>query len=149
MDEKNYLKERVDGQIAWYDKKSMWNQKLYKRLRILEIVVAAFIPFLTGYFSDELSFIKIVVGGMGVLIAVIAGVVSLYNFQEHWIEYRTTAETLKHERFLFITKTPPYNSDDPFPIFVSRVESLISTENSKWPQRIQAIDKKNRKKEEE
>src|SRR3954471_6125598 len=43
-----YLTRRVQNQIDWYDKKSVWNQKCFKRLRIVEIIAAAMIPLLTA-----------------------------------------------------------------------------------------------------
>jgi hypothetical protein len=39
---------------------------------------------------------------------------------------------LKHEKFLFLTGAEPYNVAEPFGLFVNRVESLISKENTQW-----------------
>ncbi|HUX30621.1 MAG TPA: DUF4231 domain-containing protein [Thiobacillus sp.] len=136
MDEAEYLKTRLDGQIGWYDKKSQCHQKWYKGLRIVEIVAAVSIPFLTGYMTATEPLCRTVVGLFGVLIAVIAAVLSLCQFQENWIEYRTTCESLKHEKFRFLTKTQPYDVDTPFPLLVQRVESMISKENTAWSQYI-------------
>lgn len=94
------------------------------------------IPFLVNDIATDASPLKLVVGSMGVCIAVISGLVSLYSFQENWIEYRTTAESLKHEKYLFLTKSPPYGSEDNFHMFVDRIESLISKENSAWVRNI-------------
>ena len=138
MNEEQFLKERVDGQINWYDKKSQFNQRWFKCLRVGEIVAAAAIPFLAGYMSNKTPAIQIVVGFLGFIIAIIAGVVALCQFQENWVEYRTTCESLRHEKYLFLTQTEPYNVDNPFPLFVQRVESLVSTENTKWSQLIRA-----------
>ncbi|MFC1560877.1 DUF4231 domain-containing protein [Candidatus Latescibacterota bacterium] len=136
MDEAEYLKTRVEDQIRWYDTKSRYHQKWYKGLRIVEIVAAASIPFLVGYITDNASFFRIIVGLLGLAVAVITGVVSLCQFQENWIEYRTTCESIKHEKFLFLTKTEPYNIETPFPLLVQRVESMISKENTTWSQYI-------------
>jgi len=136
MDEAEYLKTRVDGQIGWYDKMSQYHQKWYKGLRIIEIVAAASIPFLVGYITDTEHLFRTVVGLLGLTIAVITAVVSLCQFQENWVEYRTTCESLKHEKFLFLTGTEPYNVDTPFPLLVQRVESMISKENTTWSQYI-------------
>jgi hypothetical protein len=141
MTEDEFLKQRVDDQIGWYDKKSQWNQKWYKWLRIIEILAAMAIPFLTGYITPECTCMKIIVGLLGLVIAIITAVVSLYHFQENWIEYRTTCESLRHEKFLFLTKTEPYNIVEPFALFVQRIESLISTENTKWSQLIKSPKK--------
>ena len=132
MNEKDYIENRLDGQINWYDKKSAWNQSWHKRLRFLEILAAASIPFLTGYITDSTPDMKIVVGGLGVLIAVSTGVVALFKFQEHWLQYRTTAESLKHHKYLYLTKTAPYNNENSFNLLVESVEGLISKENSNW-----------------
>ncbi len=134
MDQNEYIKNRLDDQIDWYDRKSQWNQTMFKRLRIFEFVAAASIPFLTAYI--EFSFIKFTIGLLGLLIAVITSVITLYKFQENWVEYRTTCETLKHEKFLFETGVEPYNIKEAFTLLVQRVEGLISKENSKWAQYV-------------
>lgn len=132
MDDETYLKERLQDQISWYDKKSQWNQKLFKRLRLAEIVAATLIPFLAGYITQSVSKIKFVIGFLGVVVAIIAGIVPLFKFHEHWIEYRTICETLKHNKYLYITKSAPYDDENAFNILVENVESLISKENSNW-----------------
>ena len=141
MNEKEFLKQRVDDQINWYDRKSQFNQRWYKILRFAEIIAAAAIPFLAAYFSKEIPVIQFIVGFLGFLIAVIAGIVGLYQFQERWVEYRTTCESLRHEKYLYLTKSEPYNVKTPFPLFVQRVESLISIENSRWAQLIKTQKK--------
>lgn len=80
---------------------------------------------------------NIILGILGSLIAILSGLSGLLKFQEKWTEYRTTAETLKHEKILFLTKTGPYNEeDDPFKLLVTRTENLVSKENSAWSQYI-------------
>lgn len=49
MDADEYLKARVDDQITWYDKKSQWNQKWFKKLQSAVIGTSALIPLLVGY----------------------------------------------------------------------------------------------------
>lgn len=127
-----YVTDRIESQIRWYSEKSQWNQRWFKRMRIVEMVFATSIPFLVGHITPETSWLKIVVGLLGVCVALISTLVSLYKFQENWIEYRTTAEGLKHEKYLFLTQSPPYDSADGFQAMVGRIESLISKENSAW-----------------
>ena len=131
MNEKEYIEQRLKDQINWYDNKSQFNQKWFKRLRILEIVSAALIPFLAGIGATT-PYYQLIIGILGVVIAVSAGASSIYKFHENWIEYRTTAETLKHELYLFDTKCPPYDGDDAFCKLTQRIESLISKENTRW-----------------
>ena len=86
-----YIEQRLSDQISWYDRKSSTNQRWFKRLRFAEIVAAAIIPFLSGFAGDSLP-IKLAIGALGVLVAVIASLLGLLQLQEHWIEYRATAE---------------------------------------------------------
>ena len=139
--EQKYINERLDEQITWYSDKSQWNQKWFKILKIIEFTSASLIPFLVAY-SDECVYIKYIVGFLGIGIAVVAGLLSLYKFQENWIEYRTTSETLKHQKYLYETSCPPYdNKETSFTKLVQVCEGLISKENSNWAQYIK-ISKK-------
>jgi hypothetical protein len=137
VNQDDYIKDRVDSQIEWYDCKSSANQRWFRWLRMIEIIAAASIPLLAGY-VDSIADLKVVVGILGLLIAVIAGVLGLYQFQENWTGYRTTCEALNQEKYLFLTKTQPYDQGDSFTLFVQRVESLISKEHTNWKQYIGA-----------
>ena len=137
MNTEEKLKERVDDQIEWYDKKSGWNQRWFKRLQVLVIVSAAIIPFLSGYVGEGVAWVKIAIGVLGLLIAAITAILSLYNFQENWIKYRTTCESLKKEKYKFLTGIPPYENDNALTVLVEHVEGLISKENTDWSQQLQ------------
>ncbi len=130
-----YIERRVDDQIGWYDRKSATAQAVFKRLRRAEIVFAALLPFLAGV-TDVHEAMPYVLGLFGVVVVVLAAFQSLGQHQENWIEYRTTCESLRHEKYLFLTGTRPYDGDDAFPRFVESIESLISKENTAWSQHI-------------
>lgn len=136
VDSKEYVDQRLDDQIEWYDRKSRSNQGWYKRLRMTQVLAAAVIPFLTGYLESDTASIKLVVGGCGVVIAAVTATLDLYRFQEHWIQYRSTCESLKKEKFLFLTHSEPYNNEcaNRLELLVQRSETLISKENSHWTQ---------------
>jgi Protein of unknown function (DUF4231) len=119
--------ERLEDQIAWYDGKSGYNQRWYRRLKIIEILSASTIPFLAGFAP------MVVTGAMGVIIVVLQGFQHVFQFQENWTSYRSTCESLKHEKYLWLGKAGPYrNIEDPDSVLADRVESLISTEHAKW-----------------
>ena len=143
MDENEYLEKRLDNQINWYDKKSADNQKWFKRLQVIAIVGAAMIPFLSGYMSEEYIWMKITIGFLGLIVAMITVILGLYQFQENWIEYRTTCESLKHEKYIYLTKSPPYDDKNAFVLLVERVETLISKENTNWTRQTKSYKKKN------
>ena len=119
--------ERLDHQIGWYDRKSTQNQHWYKRLKLLELAVAASLPVVAGIHGPVW-----LTGGLAAVIVVLEGTQHLYQFQELWITYRSTAEALKHERFLYLGKAGPYMRGDRQVQLAERIESLVSQEHAKW-----------------
>ena len=93
-------------------------------------MLAASIPFLASV--DESAYVKLAIGIAGVVVAVIAGVFALFRFHENWISYRATGETLKREKFLYLTGAPPYDGPNPFQELVARCEAAMATENQSW-----------------
>lgn len=132
MNIQEYIEKRVDDQINWYDEKSRKAQKWYKGLQLLEIIIAALISLLSGY--TEHSYIPLIIGISGAVIAVIEAVTKLNNYHENWIQYRTTCEMLKYQKHLFITGSSPYNNGNETiaSLFVHNIENIISSENNQW-----------------
>lgn len=133
-----YFEQRLDDQINWYDDKSSLNKNRYSRLRLLEIIFAAMIPLLAGY-ARESEYLGYAIGLLGMLVAVIAGVIGLYRFQENWIEYRAQAESLKQEKYLYLTRATPYDNEGAFELLVQRVEALLKRETTGWAQSLRAV----------
>lgn len=134
MDIKDYITARVDKQIDWYDKKSIMCQKAYKRIQTFEICAAALIPLLSGY-SLSYNFIPVLIGSIGVVITISESISKLNRYHENWIEYRSTCELLKYQKYLFLTKSFPYTlqeNENIENLFVKNIEQLISTENNQW-----------------
>lgn len=94
MNEEEYFKNRLDDQINWYDRKSIKDQKNFKRSQLVLIVSAAAIPLLSGYLGQEgtSAYLPYVIGALGFLVAIITALLGLYKFQENWTAYRTTCE---------------------------------------------------------
>ena len=122
--------ERLEDQIAWYDRKSLANQRYYKRIKVVEISAAALIPFLSAFKLAQMLWVS---GGLGVLITVLEGMLHLNQYQQNWISYRSTCESLKHEKYVYLGKAAPYaGAADPHALLAERIESLVSQEHSKW-----------------
>ncbi|MBN1930528.1 MAG: DUF4231 domain-containing protein [Desulfobacterales bacterium] len=143
MNQDEYLKDRLCNQIKWYDDKSVVLQRRFKILSSLEIIFAAFIPFLSAL-SDETGILKIIIAGLGTAVVIFAGISSMNKYQELWISYRTTAETLKHHKFLFETQCAPYNDKDAFSRLVENVEAIISREHSNWSSMLKEQQKRDK-----
>ena len=121
---------RLEDQIGWYDRKSIYNQRIFKQLKTLELLAATLIPFLAAF---NFSHVLWVTGGLGVVITLLEGVLHLNQYQQNWISYRSTCESLKHEKFLYLGKASIYaTAADPHALLAERIESLVSQEHAKW-----------------
>jgi hypothetical protein len=121
---------RLEDQIDWYDRKSRSALRTFKRIKVVEILSAAAIPFLAGlnYHYD-----KLVTGGLGVLITILEGLLHLNQYQQNWTNYRSTCEALKHEKYVYLGKAGPYaTAQDPHALLAERIESTVSQEHAQW-----------------
>jgi hypothetical protein len=98
------IMERLEDQIGWYDRKSMTNQRYFRRIKIIEIAATALIPFLAAF---SYSRMMLVTGGLGVVITVLEGMLHLNQYPQNWLAYRSTCESLKHEKYVYLGKAAP------------------------------------------
>ncbi|HVP53981.1 MAG TPA: DUF4231 domain-containing protein [Candidatus Eisenbacteria bacterium] len=129
---------RIEEQIDWYDSKSGTFQKKYKRIKLIEIVSAALIPFLSAlHLSEKASYIPFTIGTvtalLGVLITILEGILQLQQYHQNWVAYRGTCEALRHEKFTYIAAAGVYaTAPNPHALLVERCETIGSQENTKW-----------------
>ena len=71
---------------------------------------------------------------LAAVVVVLEGIQQLFQWQTNWVLYRSTAEALKHEKFLFLSCAGPYATADRLRVLAERVEGLVSQEHAKWTQ---------------
>ncbi len=123
---------RLTDQISWYDRKSQFCQSRYKWLKVAQLLLAISIPILSFLTYD---FSKWATGIAGGLIALIEGIQQLNQYSTNWLTYRSTAENLKHEQFLFLSSAGQYRAidlDSRLCLLSERVEAIVSTEHARW-----------------
>ncbi len=119
---------RLEEEISWYDRRSGYNQKVYKILKFATVAFAAIVPVAAGLGAPAW-----VTGGLGVLVILVEAVQQMNQYHHNWISYRSTCESLKHEKYLFVATAGPYASaENPLRMLAERVESLVSQEHAKW-----------------
>lgn len=70
---------------------------------------------------------------LGASVVVPEGLQRLNQYQQNWTTYRSTAEALKHEKYLFLALAGPYaGASAPSQLLADRIEGLISQEHAKW-----------------
>lgn len=125
-----YLEKRYYDQIDWYDRKSQKYKKLYLVFQSVVIVLAAVTPVLVALGGSWEKWLAVAVSA---LVAIGTSLLKAFKHQEVWISYRTTSETLKKEIYYYQAQIGEYGSSgNPIQLFVSRVESLLSQENTQW-----------------
>ena len=105
----------------------------------MEIVVAAAIPVVAGLGGPAL-----LTASLGAAVVVLESVQQLFQWQTNWVLYRSTAEALKHEKFLFLSCAGPYANGDRQRVLAERLEGLISQEHAKWTQGREPADRERR-----
>lgn len=120
--------ERLEDQLKWYHEKSSHNKRWFQSLKVAQIVVAAAIPTVAAVGASAG-----VAGALGAVVVVLEGLQQLFQFQQNWIAFRSTAELLKHEKYLFLASAGPYSQGDRREaLLAERVEALVSQEHSSW-----------------
>lgn len=138
-----YLKSRYKDQMAWYGRKSVWNQRAYQIFQWTAITLSASTPVLIVIGEGWVKWLAVVVAA---LVAISTAALKTFKYQENWISYRTTAETLKKEIHFYEAGIQGYeNVEDKEALFVERVESLISRENTLWLITHEKKERPNRK----
>lgn len=127
-----YRKQRYDDQVKWYDKKAIRSHNAYNIFQWSLTILSALTPIFIILTVAE-NWIKWLAVGIAVCVVISNAALKAFKYQENWINYRTTCETLRKEIHFYTAGVQGYNTaDDKEALFVDRVESLISRENTLW-----------------
>ena len=123
-----YLKERYEDQVKWYSDKSSQHKRYYHWFQWAAIVISASLPVLVLAIPAEFALVTVI---FSIILAIITTALKTFKFQEIWINYRTTAETLKKEKCYYDVEAIEYaDAENKEQLFIERVEALISRENT-------------------
>lgn len=120
--------DRLEDQLSWYDGKSVAAQRAYKRVKLSQLIIGAVVPVVAG-----LRVSAAVTATLAAFVVVAEGAQQLYQWQTNWVLYRSTAEALKHEKYLYLAAAGPYHrAEDRHRVLAERLEGLISQEHATW-----------------
>lgn len=126
----DYLAKRVAGQVKWYNDKADVYAAITKRLRLIELILAAAATLITavaGVTGTSIMGIKFDATAFTAVLTTLAGAVlahveaSRYDFLV--TTYRATARRLEDRR---------NRSQQPWSDFVNDCENILSAENTSW-----------------
>jgi hypothetical protein len=127
----DYMKSRVEDQIAYFDSSAIRNQRAYRRLKLTSIACNILTTMTIALAFTVPETYKVWMGILAlVLSTIVLGTYQLEEFQNYgakWEKFRLVAEQLKSERFMYLNHVGPYSSDDAASRreFVERVEGTI------------------------
>jgi hypothetical protein len=123
---------RLNDQLRWYSQKSGNYKNWYTRLRIFQTGLAVLIP-VASHLDPETA--KWATSLAGALIATLEGIQQINQYSTLWVTYRSAAESLKQQKFLFLSSAGPYaipSIEERLVMLAERVEEVVSTEHSGW-----------------
>lgn len=133
---KSYIENRVLDQIDWYNKKSTENHIHFKKWMIASIVLSAFIPILTLLSDIPCSLlIKLSITAASSAVTAISAIISLYHFQDLWVQYRANCEILQSILHRYLTNTGEFRNstdDDALNLLVMTCEEYMTKEFQTW-----------------
>ncbi len=129
-----YVDQRVNQFVGWYDRKAVKAKAAYLRIRTIAVVGALVVPVAANLdFSWYQAHRTIVTTLISLLVSIAVALDSVYHFADQWRNYRSTEQFLSREKFPFQTGEGPYketNEEEAFLLFVERCEAQIASENS-------------------
>ncbi len=123
---------RLNDQLEWYDRKSGSKQRWYKTIKTAQLIMAGSIPVFS---LIGVSSVRLITAVLGASVALLEGVQQLGQYHDLWINYRSTAEHLKHEKYLFLAGSGPYRAletKEALKLLAERTEERVSTEHARW-----------------
>ena len=127
MDVQKYIKDRIDDQIVWHDKKSNYNKWAYYSCSIIAIV-GSIVASVTIHCCEIIATV------ISALVAISVGMNNLFKFQKKWMLYRITSELLKSEKMKFNVKAGDYSgaTDNSEKVLYNKIEGMLHNTNQEW-----------------
>lgn len=133
-----YLKARWLNYVLWWDSRATDARRRYLGLRGAVVISGALIPALVGLrelnvWGAQAWIFSIASIVASLVVAICAGLESLFGFGDIWREKRAAAELIKIEGFRFFQLTGDYHQAgkshaDLYARFAAKVEDIIAGE---------------------
>ena len=133
----NITLERLEEQVRWHSHNAKWNQDRYKWLKGVEFIAAALVPFFAGWGAYP-----IVTGLLAVAVVVLEAIQSIYQFQGKGITYQSTAEALKHEKYLWYATAGHYlTARNPEALLAERIEEILYSGHGRYNSEMEPVSR--------
>jgi hypothetical protein len=136
-EQQSYINERIQPKIEEFKTKAHKNERQYYFWQTFAIIAAALVPVFSGFISQDALYLKWLVALLGGTSAVIAGLLSLFKFQENWIRFRSTYQDLDSNVSQFKIGAGIYGDRrQAFGLLADNCESILKAEIGQWAETI-------------
>ena len=132
MNLESYMTERVDSQVENFDQQARRNQRIYSFLRMATIACNVLTAFAIALTLAAPARFRMYVGFGALVLSMIVlathQIQEFYKFGAKWEKFRTVAEQIKSEKFLFLNDAGTYRAGDTESkkrAFIESVEGII------------------------
>lgn len=127
-DAKDLLWLMFSAQFRWYDRAASRSRWAYQGLKALTLASGASVTVLAALAAP--AALTALVGG---LIVLCEGLQQIGQFHAKWLNYRSTAERMRHEGFLFAAGIGGYGNSERRRDKLARfIEDTVDTEHTAW-----------------
>ena len=123
---------RLEDQLRYYGQRSQTTQRWHKGLKFVQLALAVSIPLSALLEASTAKWSTAIAGS---LIALLEGTQQMNQYATLWVTYRTTAERLKQEKYLFLSGAGPYrplSEAERLIQLAERVEDVMANEHTSW-----------------
>lgn len=132
MNLESYMTERVDCQVEEFDHQARRNQRIYGFLRMATITCNVLTTLAIALTLAAPARFKLFVGLGALVLSMIViathQIQEFYKFGAKWEKFRTVAEQIKSEKYLFLNHAGTYRAgetDSKKRAFIESVEGII------------------------
>ena len=125
---KEYLEKRYFDQMNYYKKVSTNYQNKYRRIQWVLIILSTLTTIMAAL-PNEFN-LKYAIVISAAIVTVLTSALKTFQYQELWVNYRSTREQLKPELYFYQFNIGDYSQPgiDKEALFVSNVESILNKE---------------------
>jgi hypothetical protein len=116
------------GRFRWYSRQATLTRLAYLGLGLAQLTAALLIAVSVAFSAP-----RWLAPALGAGIAFLEGARTLFRVQDSYLAYRTAAEELRNEAWLFAQRSGAYRgSSSPEALLAERVVDISSRENTAW-----------------
>ncbi|MEE1061560.1 MAG: DUF4231 domain-containing protein [Ruminococcus sp.] len=104
----DYIAKRYVQSVLWYSKKAQVNKMHFLGFSAVAIALPTFSTMITAI-TGELSTLVAV---FSAITAILTAILTLFKFQQNWIQFRATSEELQTELSLLISEKGKYSKKE-------------------------------------